>query len=65
MLRIEKTIFLCYRRTNIPWALAIFQYLTRYGFDVFFDFPPTGSAPATSSRSFLGTYRHGRIFLFC
>ena len=36
--RVEKTVFLSYRRTNIPWALAIFQNLTQYGFDVFFDF---------------------------
>src|SRR5450631_693849 len=36
--RIEKTVFLSYRRTNIPWALAIFQNLTQHGFDVFFDF---------------------------
>jgi len=36
--RIEKTVFLSYRRTNIPWALAIFQNLTQNGFDVFFDY---------------------------
>lgn len=36
--RIEKTVFLSYRRTNIPWALAIFQNLTQHGFDVFFDY---------------------------
>jgi tetratricopeptide (TPR) repeat protein len=36
--RIEKTVFLCYRRTNIPWALAIFQNLTQHGYDVFFDY---------------------------
>ena len=38
MARIEKTVFLSYRRTNIPWALAIFQNLTQFGYDVFFDF---------------------------
>jgi tetratricopeptide (TPR) repeat protein len=38
MERIEKTVFISYRRTNIPWALAIFQNLTQYGFDVFFDY---------------------------
>lgn len=38
MLQIEKTVFISYRRTNIPWALAIYQYLTRYGYDVFFDY---------------------------
>jgi tetratricopeptide (TPR) repeat protein len=36
--RIEKTVFLSYRRTNAPWALAISQSLTHHGFDVFFDF---------------------------
>ena len=38
MRRIEKTVFISYRRTNIPWALAIFQNLTQYGFDVFVDY---------------------------
>jgi tetratricopeptide (TPR) repeat protein len=38
MSRVEKTVFLSYRRTNIPWALAIFQNLTNHGYDVFFDY---------------------------
>lgn len=38
MKRIEKTVFISYRRENVPWALAIFQYLTQQGFDVFFDY---------------------------
>ncbi len=38
MERVEKTIFLSYRRTNAFGALAIFQNLTQHGFDVFFDF---------------------------
>ncbi len=38
MARIEKTIFLSYRRTNVPWALAISQGLTHNGYDVFLDF---------------------------
>jgi tetratricopeptide (TPR) repeat protein len=38
MARIEKTVFLSYRRTNFAWALAIFQDLTQHGYDVFFDF---------------------------
>jgi TIR domain len=38
MERIEKTVFLSYRRTNIPWAIAIFQNLTQNGYDVFFDY---------------------------
>jgi hypothetical protein len=36
--RVEKTVFISYRRTNAPWALAVFQDLTRNGYDVFFDF---------------------------
>ena len=35
---IEKSVFISYRRTNAPWALAIYQYLTRFGYDVFYDF---------------------------
>ena len=31
---IEKTVFISYRRTNIPWALNIFQYLHYHGYDV-------------------------------
>ncbi|MTB49847.1 tetratricopeptide repeat protein [Lewinella sp. W8] len=38
MQRIEKTVFISYRRTNTPWALAIFQHLTSQGYDVFFDY---------------------------
>jgi len=38
MERTEKTVFISYRRTNIPWALAIFQNLSQYGYDVFFDY---------------------------
>jgi len=36
--RIEKTVFISYRRTNIAWALAIYQSLRIRGYDVFFDF---------------------------
>jgi tetratricopeptide (TPR) repeat protein len=36
--RIEKTVFVSYRRTNFYPALAIVQDLTQHGFDVFFDF---------------------------
>lgn len=43
MLRVEKTVFLSYRRTNFPWAIAIYQCLTRYGFDVFFDYNSVSS----------------------
>lgn len=36
--RIEKTVFISYRRANSPWALAISQFLTHRGYDIFFDF---------------------------
>lgn len=36
--QVEKTVFISYRRTNMPWALAIFQNLKSHGYDVFFDF---------------------------
>jgi tetratricopeptide (TPR) repeat protein len=38
MSKIEKTIFISYRRTYISWALAISQYLTHHGYDVFIDY---------------------------
>ncbi len=38
MRQIEKTVFISYRRTNIPWALTIFKELTSHGYDVFFDY---------------------------
>ena len=38
MERIEKTVFISYRRTNTPWALAFYQHLTNHGYDVFFDY---------------------------
>ena len=47
--RIEKTVFLSYRRTNFPWALAIYQDLTQHGFDVFFDFTSIASGEFESA----------------
>jgi len=38
MQRIEKTVFISYRRQNLPWALFIWQNLTMHGYDVFFDY---------------------------
>ncbi|MBE0683383.1 MAG: SUMF1/EgtB/PvdO family nonheme iron enzyme [Anaerolineales bacterium] len=38
MARIEKTIFISYRRKDVAWALAVYQDLTHRGYDVFFDF---------------------------
>src|SRR5262245_48162698 len=36
--RIEKTVFISYRRTNFYTALAVYQYLTQHGYDVFIDY---------------------------
>src|SRR5688572_10170140 len=36
--RIEKTVFISYRRTNFWTALAVFQNLHQNGYDVFFDY---------------------------
>ncbi|MCK6584402.1 MAG: tetratricopeptide repeat protein, partial [Anaerolineales bacterium] len=36
--QVEKTVFISYRRTNLPWALNIYQNLTAHGYDVFFDY---------------------------
>jgi hypothetical protein len=38
MERIEKTVFVSYRRTDESWGLAIFQDLTQHGYDVFIDY---------------------------
>ena len=38
MASIEKTIFISYRRKDISWALAVYQYLTSQKYDVFFDY---------------------------
>ena len=40
---LEKTLFICYRRKDVPWALLISQNLTHRGYDVFFDFQSIGS----------------------
>jgi hypothetical protein len=36
--RIEKTVFVSYRRTDELWGQAIFQNLTLHGYDVFIDY---------------------------
>jgi len=43
MARIEKTVFISYRRKDISWALAVYQYLTTQKYDVFFDFSSLSS----------------------
>lgn len=37
-MRVEKTVFISYRRVNSSWALAFYHTLTQYGYDVFFDY---------------------------
>ena len=61
MERIEKTVFLSYRRTNAPWALAIFQSLTHHGYDVFFDF--SGVASGDFERVIIGNIKARAHFL--
>ena len=61
MERVEKTVFLSYRRTNVPWALAIFQNLTQHGYDVFFDF--NGIAGGDFERVILGNITARAHFL--
>jgi Flp pilus assembly protein TadD len=36
--RVEKTVFISYRRTNFYTALAVYQDLTAHGYDAFFDY---------------------------
>ena len=36
--RIEKTVFISYRRTNAPWPPVVSQNLTQHGYDVFYNF---------------------------
>jgi formylglycine-generating enzyme required for sulfatase activity len=38
MAKIEKTVFISYRRKDIAWALHVYKYLTANGYDVFFDY---------------------------
>ena len=51
MERIEKTVFISYRHTNVSWALAIFKDLEYHGYDVFFDY--TGVASGDFERVIL------------
>ncbi len=59
--RVEKTVFLSHRRTNIPWALAIFQYLTHHGYDVFVDY--TGIPSRDFERAIIENIRARAHFL--
>lgn len=59
--RIETTVFVSYRRTNVPWALAISKELTHSGYDVFFDY--TGIASGDFERVILENIRARAHFL--
>jgi len=61
MARVEKTVFISYRRINAPWALAIFQHLTSNGYDVFLDF--TGIASGDFEQAIVGNIRARAHFL--
>jgi TIR domain len=41
--RIEKTVFISYRRHDAGWANAVFMDLTQHGYDVFIDYEGIGS----------------------
>jgi TIR domain len=41
--RIERTVFISYRRHDAGWANAIFMDLTHHGYDVFIDYEGIGS----------------------
>jgi hypothetical protein len=38
MEHVEKSVFLSYRRSNVPWAIAIRNHLKQRGYDVFVDY---------------------------
>jgi tetratricopeptide (TPR) repeat protein len=61
MARIEKTVFISYRHTNVAWAVAIFQDLTQRGYDVFLDY--TGIASGDFERVILENIRARAHFL--
>ena len=41
--RVDRTVFLSYRREDGAWALAVYMGLKQRGYDVFFDFQEIGS----------------------
>ncbi len=61
MTRVEKTVFISYRRTNAFLAQAIFQSLTHHGFDVFLDYQ--GIASGDFERIILENIRARAHFL--
>ena len=61
MERVEKTVFISYRRTNVPWALAIYQNLRNNGYDVFFDY--SGIAGGDFEQVILGNIKASAHFV--
>src|ERR1035438_4584334 len=59
--RIEKTVFISYRRTNVPRALAVFHNLTRHGYDAFLDY--NGIASGDFERVIIGNITARAHFL--
>jgi hypothetical protein len=60
-MRIEKTVFISYRRTNFPWALNVYHNLSAHGFDVFQDV--SGIASGDFERVILENIRSRAHFL--
>lgn len=42
MARVEKTVFISYRRTDGAWALTVYNWLTQHGYDAFIDYEGIG-----------------------
>src|SRR5579863_4170384 len=61
MERTENSVFISYRRTNFPLAMAIFQHLRAQGFDVFLDF--LGISSGDFEQVILGNIRARAHFL--
>src|SRR5208282_862828 len=59
--RVEKTVFISYRRSNFAWAKAMFQNLDHHGYDVFLDY--TGIASGDFERIILENIRARAHFL--
>lgn len=59
--RVEKTVFISYRRANDAYAMLIYQHLTHHGFDVFLDY--TGISSGNFERVILENVRARAHFL--
>jgi len=60
---VGKTVFISYRRTNVSWALPVFQNLTNHGFDVFMDYTGTASGSGDFERVMHGNINSRAHFL--